>query len=1102
MNLSAPFILRPVATALIWVGVVLLGIMAFWRLPIAALPAIDIPTISVSASLPGASPETMASSVATPLERSLGSIAGVTEMTSRNSQGSTRIILQFDLSRDINSAARDVQAAINAARSLLPTGMRSPPSYHKVNPASSPVMILALTSPSLTQGELYDLGSTIVAQKVAQIEGVGEVSVGGSSLPAVRVELLPGALANRGIALDEVRASLSNANANRPKGILENDTYHWQVMASDQLGRAEQYRPLIVAMRDGSPVRLSDVATVTDSVEDLYQTGFLNTQRAVVVMVRRQASANVIEVVEAVQAQLPAIAALMPGQVDLSVAQDRTPSIRATLHEAEITLTLAVALVVLVVLLFLRRLRATLIPAVAVPVSLAGTFIVMYACGFTLNTISLMALIVATGFVVDDAVVVLENVIRHIEAGKSPMRAALNGAREVGFTVLSMSLSLIAVFIPILLMGGVVGRLFREFAITLSAAVLVSLAVSLTLTPMMCARLLKRERRGRTVRPEVAALAAARAVTVSATADVPPASSTVSSSAPVPAASQALPHGDIRGSIAKLPPASPARRLPWYRRVSWRIGDVYSGILSGYAHSLKWALRHGRWVMLILLGTVGLNVYLYSAVPKGFFPDQDTGMLIGAFRVDQGTSFQAMVPRLDQFRAKILADPAVASILGFAGGRGGSNSSFVMIQLKPFGERDASAQAVANRLRTQLEGVPGARMFLVPDQDLRVGGRQSTGNYDYTLMAGELPLLRTWLPRVQQALAGLPELVDVDASTEDKGRQINLVIDRDAATRLGVDMALISGVLNNAYSQRQVSVMYGPLNQYNVVMGVAPQFARDAESLRQVEVITADGARVPLAAFSRFEVGNAPLSIEHQGLFVADTVSFSLAPGISLSQAQTAIDRAVARVGLPSDQIQAGFQGTARASQQALAQQPMLILAAIVTMYIVLGILYESFVHPLTILSTLPSAGIGAVLALQGVGKPFTLIALIGVFLLIGIVKKNAIMMIDFALRAQRERNLLPADAIYEACLARFRPIMMTTMAAIGGAVPLVLAFGAGAELRQPLGITIVGGLVLSQILTLYTTPVVYLYLDRLSNWSAVQCFHRARRALIRPARP
>ena len=1081
MNLSAPFILRPVATALIWVGVVLLGIMAFWRLPIAALPAIDIPTISVSASLPGASPETMASSVATPLERSLGSIAGVTEMTSRNSQGSTRIILQFDLSRDINSAARDVQAAINAARSLLPTGMRSPPSYHKVNPASSPVLILALTSASLTQGELYDLGSTIVAQKVAQIEGEGEVSVGGSSLPAVRVELLPGALANRGIALDEVRASLSNANANRPKGILENDTYHWQVMASDQLGRAEQYRPLIVAMRDGAPVRLSDVATVTDSVEDLYQTGFLNTQRAVVIMVRRQASANVIEVVEAVQAQLPAIAALMPGQVDLSVAQDRTPSIRATLHEAEITLILAVALVVLVVLLVLRRLRATLIPAVAVPVSLAGTFIVMYACGFTLNTISLMALIVATGFVVDDAVVVLENVIRHIEAGKSPMRAALNGAREVGFTVLSMSLSLIAVFIPILLMGDVVGRLFREFAITLSAAVLVSLAVSLTLTPMMCARLLKRERRGRTVRPEVAALAAARAATMSATADVPPAGSTASSSTPVPASS--------------------SRRLPWYRRVSRRIGGVYSGMLSGYAHSLKWALRHGRWVMLILLGTVGLNVYLYSAVPKGFFPDQDTGMLIGAFRVDQGTSFQAMVPRLDQFRARILADPAVASILGFAGGRGGSNSSFVMIQLKPFGERDVSAQVVADRLRTQLEGVPGARMFLVPDQDLRVGGRQSTGNYDYTLMAGELPLLRTWLPRVQQALAGLPELVDVDASTEDKGRQINLVIDRDAATRLGVDMALISGVLNNAYSQRQVSVMYGPLNQYNVVMGVAPQFARDAESLRQVEVITADGARVPLAAFSRFEVGNAPLSIEHQGLFVADTVSFSLAPGVSLSQAQTAIDRAVARVGLPSDQIQAGFQGTARASQQALAQQPMLILAAIVTLYIVLGILYESFVHPLTILSTLPSAGIGAVLALQGVGKPFTLIALIGVFLLIGIVKKNAIMMIDFALHAQRERNLLPADAIYEACLARFRPIMMTTMAAIGGAVPLVLAFGAGAELRQPLGITIVGGLVLSQILTLYTTPVVYLYLDRLSNWSAVKCFHRARRALIRPVR-
>jgi multidrug efflux pump len=1045
MNLAAPFILRPVATTLIWVGVMLLGILAFWRLPIAALPAIDIPTISVTASLPGASPETMASSVATPLERSLGNIAGVTEMTSRNSQGSSRITLQFDLSRDINGAARDVQAAINAARSLLPTGMRSPPSYKKVNPAAAPVMVLALTSPLLSPGELYDLAATIVAQKVAQIEGVGEVSVGGSSLPAVRVELLPGALANRGIALDEVRAALSSANVNRPKGIVENDTRHWQIMANDQLSRAEQYRPLIVAMRAGAPVRLADVATVTDSVEDLYQMGFLNEQRAIVLMVRRQASANVIAVVNAVRAQLPAIATLMPAQVDLSVAQDRTPSIRATLHEAEVTLMVAVALVVL---LFLRHMRAALIPAVAVPVSLAGTFIVMYACGFTLNTISLMALIVATGFVVDDAVVVLENVIRHIEAGKSPLRAALNGAYEVGFTVLSMSLSLIAVFIPVLLMGNVVGRLFREFAITLSAAVLVSLAVSLTLTPMMCARLLKRPRRGRALRPKA---------------------------------------------------TGPARCPPWYWRLSQRVDGFYSDVLRGYARSLKWALRHGRWVMLILLGTIGLNVYLYAAVPKGFFPDQDMGMLVGAFRVDQGVSFQSMVPRLEQFRAKILADPAVASMLGFVGGRGGSNTSFVMIQLKAQCNRAVSARAVADRLHSQLESVPGARMFLVPDQDLRVGGRQSTGNYDYTLMAGNLPLLRTWLPVVQQALAGLPELVDVDASVEDKGRQINLIIDRAAAQRLGVDMSLIADMLNNAYSQRQVSVMYGSLNQYNVVMGVAAQFARDAESLHQLEVITATGDRVPLAAFARFEVGNAPLSIEHQGLFVADTVSFSLAPGVTLGQAQRAIDQAVAWVGMPTDQIQAGFQGTARASQQALAQQPLLILAAIATIYIVLGILYESFVHPLTILSTLPSAGIGAVLALQAVGQPFTLIALIGVFLLIGIVKKNAIMLIDFALHAQRKHNLAPADAIYAACMVRFRPIMMTTLAAIGGAVPLVLAFGAGAELRQPLGITIVGGLVLSQLLTLYTTPVVYLYLDKIFNWSVVKCFDKARRALFRP---
>ncbi|OZI68907.1 multidrug efflux RND transporter permease subunit [Bordetella genomosp. 1] len=1021
MNLSAPFIVRPVATTLLCLGVVLAGILSFRLLAVAPLPQVDIPTISVSASLPGASPETMASSVATPLERSLGSIAGVTEMTSRSSQGSTRITLQFDLSRDIDGAARDVQAAINAARSLLPTSLRSNPTYHKANPSSAPIMTLAMNSETMTQGQLYDLASTIVAQKLAQIKGVGEVTVGGSSLPAVRVSLIPGALANRGVSLDEVRQALSSANANRPKGFLENDEYHWQIMASDQLNKAEDYRPLIVAWRDGAAVRLSDVATVEDSVEDLFQTGFYNDRNAIILIVRRQADANIIETVDEIYAQLPQLGAILPGDVNMVVAQDRTPSIRASLHEAELTLAIAVGLVVLVVLLFLKRWRAAIIPSVAVPVSLVGTFCVMYAFGYTLNTISLMALIVATGFVVDDAIVVLENIMRHVERGMSPMRAALRGSREVGFTVLSMSLSLVAVFIPILLMGGVVGRLFREFAVTLSAAILVSLVVSLTLTPMMCARLLRAE-----------------------------------------------------------PPPDPARPS------RWRLLDRgFERMMAGYRSSLAWALDHGKLMLLILAATIALNVYLYTAVPKGFLPQQDTGQLLGFFRVDQGTSFQATVPKLEFFRKVIQADPAVQSITAYAGGRGGSNTSFLQIQLKPLAERGVSADTVINRLRGRLMREPGAQLFLVSQQDIRIGGRQSTGSYDYTLMSGDLQLLRTWMPRVQRAMSELPEITDVDADVEDKGRQINLVIDRDAATRLGIDMSTIAAVLNNSYSQRQVSVMYGPLNQYHVVMGVDARFAEDAESLKQLQVIAADGSRVPLSAFARLEVGNAPLSVSHQGLFVADTISFSTAPGVSLDQALAAIDTAVARIGLPSDQIQAGFQGTAAELQKTLARQPWLILAALVAMYIVLGMLYESFVHPLTILSTLPSAGIGALLALMLLNTEFTLIALIGVFLLIGIVKKNAIMMVDFALDAERREAMAPRDAIFQACLTRFRPIMMTTLAAIFGALPLVLATGAGVEMRRPLGITIVGGLVLSQILTLYTTPVVYLYLDRLRLWAA-----------------
>lgn len=1026
MILSAPFIVRPVATTLLSLAVVLVGGLAYFLLPVAPLPQVDIPTISVSASLPGASPETMASSVATPLERSLGSIAGVTEMTSSSSQGSTRVTLQFDISRDIDSAARDVQAAINAARSLLPTSLRSNPTYHKSNPSDAPIMTLAMTSGTLTQGKLYDLATTIVAQKLAQVNGVGEVTVGGSSLPAVRVDLIPGALSNRGVSLEEVRQALSAANANRPKGMVENESYHWQIMASDQLDSAEQYRPLIVAWRDGAPVRLSDVARVEDSVEDIFQTGFYNDRPAVLLIVRRQADANIIETVDAVRAQLPQLAAFLPGDVSLGVAQDRSPSIRASLHEAELTLVIAVGLVVMVVLLFLRRWRAAIIPSVAVPVSLVGTFCVMYLCGYTLNTISLMALIVATGFVVDDAIVVLENIMRHIERGASPMRAALRGSREVGFTVVSMSLSLIAVFIPILLMGGVVGRLFREFAVTLSAAILVSLVVSLTLTPMMCARLLRAE-----------------------------------------------PSGG-REREARQP-----------GRAARALDALMGGMQRGYATSLQWVLRHARLTMLVLAGTIALNVYLYTVVPKGFFPQQDTGQLLGFFRADQGSSFQSTVPKLEHFRKVLMQDPAVESVTAYAGGRGGSNSSFVQVQLKPLEVRKASADEIINRLRARLQREPGARMFLVSQQDIRVGARATQGSYEYALLTGDLNLLRTWLPRVQRAMATLPELTDVDNAAEDKGRQVNLVIDREAASRLGISMASISAVLNNSFSQRQVSVMYGPLNQYRVVMGVNQQFARDPDSLKDVYVITDAGQRVPLAAVASYQVGNAPLRVYHQGMFVADSVSFSLAPGVSLGQATAAIDAAVARIGLPSDQIQAGFQGTAAELQKTLAQQPWLILAALVTMYIVLGMLYESLVHPLTILSTLPSAGIGALLALMVLGSEFTLIALIGVFLLIGIVKKNAIMMVDFALEAERRRGLSPREAIFEACQTRFRPIMMTTLAAIFGALPLVLATGPGVEMRQPLGITIVGGLVLSQILTLYTTPVVYLYLDRFRLWAA-----------------
>lgn len=1017
VSLSSPFIARPVATSLLALAVAVMGAIAYYFLAVAPLPQVSFPMISVQASLSGASPENMASSVATPLERSLGNISGLMSMSSRNTEGSTRIFLQFDMDKNVDDAAREVQAAINAAQPLLPSSMRTPPTYRKVNPSSSPIMALALTSETLGQGQLYDLASTILAQKLAQVEGIGEVTIGGSSLPAVRVDLNPYILSSYGIALDEVRSAITSANTVKPNGFLENAEYRWQIGTNGQLSKAKDFENLVIRWQDGAAVRLKDVAKVYDSIESVFNSGFYNDEKAIIMLLRRQESANIIKTVELVKAELPALSLLLPSQVDLDIVQDRTPSIRATLAEAEFTLILSVVLVTLVVLVFLQNVRATLIPAISVPLSLLGTFIVMYFLEYSLNTISLMALIVATGFVVDDSIVVLENITRHLERGVRPFTAALQGAREVGFTVLTMSVSLIAVFIPLFLMGGLPGRLFREFAVTLSVAILMSLLVSLTLTPMMCGQWLKNK-------PAI-------------------------------------------------------RKERWLTR-QWN--RFFDAMLGGYKKTLAWALRFRFLTLLMLLLTIGLNVYLYVIVPKGFFPQQDTGMILGFFRVDQGTSFQAMVPKLEIYRQEILKDPNVDTVMGYAGGRGGSNSSFLMIQLKPFEQRQLSANEVIDNLRRKFPVIPGAQLSLVPQQDIRMGGPGggSTGSYDYTLMSGDLELLREWVPKVQRAMAALPEITEVNAAVEDRGRRIELVIDREMATRLGVDMSLIAGSLNNLFSQRQVSVIYSALNQYHVVMGVEQQYAQDAQVLDSIELMTADGNRVPLSAFATFETANAPLSVQHQGLLASDSIAFNLAPGVTLEQASNAIENAVERLNLPTNEIQAGFEGNAQMFQQTTSQQPLLILAALVVMYIVLGILYESYMHPLTILSTLPSAGVGALLALMMVGMEFTLIALIGVFLLIGIVKKNAIIMVDFALQKERQEGYLPEQAIYEACIVRFRPIMMTTLAAMFGALPLVLATGAGVEMRQPLGVAIVGGLFLSQVLTLYTTPVVYLYLDKL----------------------
>jgi multidrug efflux pump len=1080
MNLSRPFIARPVATTLLAVGVALAGVFAFVKLPVAPLPQVDFPTISVQAQLPGASPETVATSVASPLERHLGTIADITEMTSQSSVGTTRITLQFGLNRDIDGAARDVQAAINAARADLPASLRSNPTYHKVNPADAPILILALTSPTMTAGQLYDSAATVLQQALSQVDGVGEVDVSGSANPAVRVELEPQALFHYGIGLEDVRAALASANANSPKGAIEFGPNRIQLYTNDQANKAEQYKDLVIAYRNGAAVKLSDVAEVVDSVEDLRNLGLMNGKPSVLVILYRQPGANIIETVDRVKAMVPQLKASLPEAVDITPTADRSITIRASLKDTEHTLLIAVGLVVMVVFLFLRNWRATLIPSVAVPISIIGTFAAMYLMGFSIDNLSLMALIVATGFVVDDAIVVLENISRHIEAGVPRVRAAYLGAREVGFTVMSISLSLVAVFLPILLMGGIVGRLFREFALTLSLAIGVSLIVSLTVTPMMCSRLLRET------------------------------------------------HAKEEGRIAR-----------WLER-------AFMTLQRGYERTLTWALARPLLILAILIATVALNVCLYIIIPKGFFPQQDTGRLMGGIMADQSTSFQAMKGKFSEMMHIVQGNPAVDSVVGFTGGRQ-TNSGFMFVSLKPKSERKLSADQVIAQLRTPLSHVAGGQTFLQAVQDIRVGGRQSNAQYQFTLLADSTPDLYKWGPKLTDALKLRPELADVNSDQQQGGLESMVTIDRVTASRLGITPSQIDNTLYDAFGQRQVSTIYNPLNQYHVVMEVAPRYWQSPDMLKQIYISTAGGApsgaqtsnavagtvtgpsasvvartsasgqsssasvatdtarnlannsiaasgkssastgasvstskepMIPLSAIASFGPGNTPLSVNHQGQFVASTISFNLPPGVSLSEATRAINETMVQIGMP-DTIHGSFSGTAQAFQKSMSDQPLLILAALAAVYIVLGILYESYIHPITILSTLPSAGVGALLALLLFKTEFSIIALIGVILLIGIVKKNAIMMIDFAIEASRQ-GMSSFDAIHQACLLRFRPIMMTTMAALLGALPLAFGNGEGAELRAPLGISIVGGLIVSQLLTLYTTPVVYLYMDRL----------------------
>ena len=1011
MNLSAPFIRRPVATTLMVVAIALAGVVGFRFLPVSPLPQVEFPTISVFAGLPGASPETMASSVATPLERQFGRIAGITEMTSSSGLGSTNITIQFDLNRNIDAAARDVQAAINAARGQLPKNLPSNPGYRKVNPADAPVMLLALSSDIVERARMYDLAATILQQKLAQVPGVGQVSVGGGALPAVRVDVDPVALNSTGLGLEDVRASLAAANANRPKGDVSSIERVWSLSTTDQIMKAAEYRPLVVAYRNGAAVRLSDVANVTDSVEDIRTAGLSNGKPAIILTISRQPGANIIDTVDGIRAILPQLKAAIPPTVDLSILIDATTTIRASVRDVEITLLISIALVILVVFVFLRSPRSTFIPSIAVPISLIGTFGVMYLFHYSIDNLSLMAMTIATGFVVDDAIVVIENITRHLEAGMAPLAAALKGAEEIGFTVLSISLSLVAVFIPILLMGGIVGRLFREFAVTLSIAIAVSLLVSLTATPMMCAILLRS-------------------------------------------------HEKDRGG-----------RL--YRASErW-----FAAILRAYERALGWVLRHRRLTLAVTLATMAMTVYLYVKIPKGFFPQQDTSRLNGSIIADQDTSFQAQRVRLTQFMDAINRDPVVENAVGFLGG-GTLNSGRMFVSLKAKEDRDVSADQVIARLRAKLGSVPGATLYLQSVQDVRIGGRMGAAQYQYTLQGDDPNELFSWAPRVYDRLRRLKEITDVNSDQQNRGLQANLTIDRVTASRLGISPQTMDDYLYDAFGQRQVSTIFTALNQYHVIMDLDPKYWQNPEGLKLVYIPTPKSGLVPLAAFTRFEPRTAPLTVNHQGQFPSVTISFNLPVGVALGTAIDAVKSAESDIGLPAG-IRGSFQGTAQAFQSSLANENILILAALLAVYIVLGVLYESLIHPITILSTIPSAGVGALLALFLFHTELSVIALIGIILLIGIVKKNAILMIDFALDAERNGNKAPEEAIFQACLLRFRPITMTTMAALLGGLPLAIGGGTGSELRRPLGIAIVGGLIFSQMLTLFTTPVVYIYLDR-----------------------